>query len=324
MKALTRYVVVARHGERLDYVSRDSGINWTAQADRPYDPPLTDHGLQQAEKLGKHLAKELERLEIPPISSIYTSPFLRCRQTSLAARKGLVAAQQAKSAAGAAPPPPVRVEYGLSESFNEQWFRSWSLPGADGTWGFRINGNTTIDAETLHPWAKQPVQNLPLFTDWKEDECVVGEDDAATGSGLDLTYEPQTNIPNAYSFHPCNLETREQQCARMKQVVETVSSSSAGMLEPNGDDNQARQQQPTTVLLTSHGAPVTHLYEELTGESWQKHGKSVYCCYSIYKSVVTNDGTATKWEPVVVNESKYLKEILKGDSYITDDPKPTA
>jgi len=82
------HVVVARHGERLDYVSRDletSSKNWLANSAKPYDPPLTQHGIEQGEKLGRHLSKELEQLGIPAISSVYTSPFLRCRQTSLSA-----------------------------------------------------------------------------------------------------------------------------------------------------------------------------------------------------------------------------------------------
>jgi len=207
MKSVTRFVVVARHGERLDYVSRDAGFNWTAQADRPYDPPLTEHGKDQALKLGMHLASELKRLGVPPVSSIYTSPFLRCRQTSLSAQKGLrssVATEDEASSSNScavSQPPTVRVEYGLSESFNDQWFRSWSLPGADGTWGFQLNGSPEFDPETLHPWSRQKIQQLPLFEDWKTD------------TGLDLSYEPQTNIEIPFSLDPLNLETREQQCA---------------------------------------------------------------------------------------------------------------
>ena len=303
----TRFVVVARHGERLDYVSRDDlGVNWTAEADRPYDPPLTEHGKAQAEKLGQHLARELERLGIPPISFMYTSPFLRCRETSLSAQKGLQSLLAVGTTSGpscAASAPPIRVEYGLCESFNEKWFRSWSLPGADGTWGFQLNGRPDYDPETLHPWSRQPVQELPLFEDWK-----------VTTGGLDLEYEPKTRIESPFTFDPLNLETRKQQCDRMKAVIETVSN-----------DGEC-------VMLISHGAPVLHLFEELTGQPWKDHGQSVYCCYSIYKYVVTTHGddpsngignekaTIEKtWVPVAINESNYLLETLQGDNYITAD-----
>ena len=45
------------------------------------------------------------------------------------------------------------------------------------------------------------------------------------------------------------------------------------------------------------GGPVTHLYESLTGNHWDKHGVSKYCCYSIYQQ---NGGEAA-WTPLVVN-----------------------
>ena len=306
-KAAPRFVVVVRHGERLDYVSRDDlGVNWTAQADRPYDPPLTEHGKEQALKLGQHLVGELERLGIPPITAIYTSPFLRCLQTSLSAREGLSSMPNTDSTSSTASKlPPVRVEYGLSESFNNSWFRSWSLPGSDGTWGFRLerqNGTAEYDPETLHPWSRQPIQHLPLFEDWK-----------STTAGLDLDYESKTSIKTPFSFDPLNLETREQQCARMKAVVETVTQ--------NGDG---------CVMLTSHGAPVLHLFEELTGQPWTNHGKSVYCCYPIYKWEATHDDedgegkTTIAWVPLAVNESKYLQETLDGDNYIAAEKELAA
>lgn len=46
------------------------------------------------------------------------------------------------------------------------------------------------------------------------------------------------------------------------------------------------------------GGPVTHLYESLTGNNWDVHGESKYCCYSIYQQA---DGEAT-WKPLVVNQ----------------------
>lgn len=46
------------------------------------------------------------------------------------------------------------------------------------------------------------------------------------------------------------------------------------------------------------GGPVTHLYESLTGNKWDVHGESKYCCYSIYQQT---DGEDT-WTPLVVNQ----------------------
>jgi broad specificity phosphatase PhoE len=275
-------VVVARHGERLDYYVRDnpdvaSGeSNWVASASRPFDPPLTAHGHEQAVKLGRHLAAELDKLELPQISVIYTSPLLRCRETAYDARAGLVSDKSVL---------PVRVEPGLVESINEQWYRSWALPGSNGTWGFRIGNGETCDPESIHALAKQPVQ--ALLEEWKSD------------ARLDLGHIPKTSISEPYCFHPPLLETSLQQRSRMKEVVSSVC------------------QPGKTMLLVSHGGPVTHLYEELSGNFWFLHGESKYCCYSIY--IKDNSGTEDSWRAIQVNQSDYLKEQMRGHQYIKDD-----
>ena len=263
-------IVVARHGERKDYVIRDSGQNWVASAERPFDPPLTEHGLEQAAKLGRHLTQELEKLNLPPLSKIYTSPFLRCRQTAIGARDVL------KNNV------PVRVELGLAESLNDKWYRSWALPGSDGTWGFSEGLPSHMYNKTnLHPASTKPVQEL--LVDWKTD------------TALDLQYEMRTTIDTPYCFaNPAVLETRQEQRSRMKQAVNIISECG------------------TTTMLVSHGGPVTHLYEELTGNSWTKHGESTYCCYSIYEK------KDDRWETLQVNQSNFLHEVLHGDRYVDD------
>ncbi|KAG7342183.1 phosphoglyceromutase [Nitzschia inconspicua] len=85
------FVVVARHGERWDYLQRDAGKGkeWIECAERPWDPPLSPNGLKQALRLGEHLGIKLQELGLPPISAVYTSPFLRCRQTACHATNAL-------------------------------------------------------------------------------------------------------------------------------------------------------------------------------------------------------------------------------------------
>jgi broad specificity phosphatase PhoE len=276
-------IVVARHGERLDYYIRDNPnvsnnvTNWVANAERPFDPPLTDHGKEQAKKLGQHLSNELLQLGFPSISEIYTSPLLRCRQTSFAARSGLGNDEGTI---------PVRVEEALVESINEHWYRSWALPGADGTWGYCIDDKDSYDVETIHPLAKQPVQTL--LDEWISDDQI------------DKSYTSKTSIMEPYCFHPPHLESSAEQRKRMKGVVSSVHKPG------------------TTVMLVSHGGPVTHLFEELVGESWHIHGEATYCSYSIYKKTKSETGDDT-WESVQINQSKHLKEMLVGHQYITDD-----
>ena len=82
-----------------------------------------------------------------------------------------------------------------------------------------------------------------------------------------------------------------------------------------------------TVLL---GGPVTHLYENLTGNDWSVHGESKYCCYSIYRRWIDDDddndnedddgsnkvATTTlrpRWEPLVVNQTVHVDHNKDSD-----------
>lgn len=66
-----------------------------------------------------------------------------------------------------------------------------------------------------------------------------------------------------------------------------------------------------TSLFPSLGGPVTHLYESLTGNNWNVHGESKYCCFSIYE----NDGGDGLWKPLVVNECLYDKSSNKNATF---------
>lgn len=304
-------VIVARHGERLDYVQAAQGQNFVATAKRPWDPPLTEHGKEQAHKLGRQIAKECQRLGIAPLQAIFSSPFLRVRQTAAFARQGYHQEQQSTSVSAVKNErqpdnyvvPLVQVEMGLSESINASWYRSWALRGSDGTWGYTPkNKNDLTDPATFHPMSRQPVQAI---LDWKKTVMLVDNnefsqehenDDAC--QYYDLEYESQTKITLPYCFgsDPPLLESAEDQMSRMQATIEKVHVPGQ------------------TVLLVSHGGPVTHLFEALTGKHWKQHGVSTYCCYSIYqqKSI---DATTT-WEPLVVNESKFLHEELLKEVHV--------
>ncbi|WP_142859792.1 histidine phosphatase family protein [Salinigranum halophilum] len=94
---MSRVLWLVRHGERRDEVDP----NWAAEAERPHDPPLTDHGRWQAERLG-------ERLQGQDIEAVYASPFVRATETA-----HLVARTLDR---------PVFVDHGLSEHLNADWF----------------------------------------------------------------------------------------------------------------------------------------------------------------------------------------------------------
>lgn len=332
------HVVVARHGERWDYLQRDAGKgeDYIRNAERPWDPPLSPNGLKQASRLGSHLAETLQALDLPPITACYTSPFLRCRQTACQAvealnseNSGLKEASDdidtsvsASTTSHPFAPLKVQIELGLSESLNESWYRSWALPGADGTWGFypeKKSGTTRrhlheFTADELHPSSQVPAQELllpwqPIVTHTLHEEDIASNN--LLGQLQDMNYASSTNILTPFALKPKVLvESKKEQQERMLQVLRNKTRDGVGK----------------TILCVSHGGPVTHLYTKLTGNDWTVHGESKYCCYSIYElyddhlSPTAMDSADKKdkegdspqleqWKPLVVNQSKYLDDL---------------
>ncbi len=92
-----RTVWLLRHGMRQDFAQAD----WARTAERPHDPPLSPDGRRQAEDTGRFLIdKEIE--------VIYASPFLRAVETA-----GVISDMLKK---------PIRIENGLCEVYNPDWF----------------------------------------------------------------------------------------------------------------------------------------------------------------------------------------------------------
>ncbi|MBN8218174.1 MAG: histidine phosphatase family protein [Spirochaetes bacterium] len=93
----TLEIFLVRHGMRVDFENPD----WSRTAAFPSDPPLSDLGRRQACELGRALADK-------GIRAVYASPFWRCLETAHAI------AQQVGC--------PVRIERGLGEWLNQEWF----------------------------------------------------------------------------------------------------------------------------------------------------------------------------------------------------------
>jgi broad specificity phosphatase PhoE len=88
---------LVRHATRVDVVDPA----WKDSADRPFDPPLAEQGLGEAERLGEVFARKR-------VDRVYCSPFIRAIQT---------AAPIATAARCT-----VRIEPGLAEWFKAEWF----------------------------------------------------------------------------------------------------------------------------------------------------------------------------------------------------------
>jgi len=198
---------------------RDAGQNWIPTSDRPWDPPLTVHGQERAKALGEALPGILEELQLPPIAAIYSSPFWRCRQTAVGL--AIKTTDELK----------IKVELGLSESMNENWYRSWAVPGTDGTWGYQKQEVplAELDVASLHPAATQPAQRV---LDWK-----LSPIDKSIQGKMDGNHTSKSSLDTPYSMHPPNFESFNMQRARMKDTLELLSVD-----HPN-----------ETTVLVSHG-----------------------------------------------------------------------
>jgi broad specificity phosphatase PhoE len=93
---MSQTVWISRHGNRLDFVNPE----WFNTAERPYDPPLSEDGIEQARQLGQRLVGE-------GIAHIFVSPFLRTVQTANEVANLLDL--------------PMKLESGLSEWLNPAW-----------------------------------------------------------------------------------------------------------------------------------------------------------------------------------------------------------
>ena len=95
----SRTLYVLRHGERVD----DVEPRWSESAARVHDPPLTATGVRQARATGRLL----RRLD-PTVDAVLASPFVRAAGTAHHVARVIDAR--------------VRIEAGLSEHLNPEWF----------------------------------------------------------------------------------------------------------------------------------------------------------------------------------------------------------
>jgi len=299
-------LIAARHGERLDYFLRDAGWNWVAEeskteSGRPWDPPLTPRGLDQARELGRRIRRAVREGGWPDVTAVYSSPLIRCVQTAAGAVGGLLEGEGSDEADGEVcgnvkefreecekneegsrvkfgrQRLRVRLEQGLAEHLNEKWYRSWSLPGSDGTWNYCPPGDERggytrwlVDTNTLHPKARGAVQNLLNSPEEAVHRVWEGHDKETIRGGVfddvvDTTYVMSCcPVTTPYSWG--KFESRRVQKERISRVASALAERHRG----------------ETVLLVAHGAPVTHLYEVVTGNHWSVHGVSGYASFSSY------------------------------------------
>jgi broad specificity phosphatase PhoE len=321
-------IIVARHGERIDYYLRDGGSNWlqTATATRPFDPPLTRRGQMQGRRLGMYLADIIETHNLPPMEAVYSSPMVRCCMTAAEAVKGYEEEVGKKQQQGnnddgndTEKNLKVSVENGLVESLNRNWYASWCLKTSNGTWGGPNGFDTKYeDPDLLHGMDSranddahvllQDGSNVSKFlssydgndsdkslvsTPYEDDFCPMQLSSLVNRDGhRDEMVSPMQDA----KFKWNNFETKKGQQDRMQNVVAEISKR-----HPNG-----------TILLVSHGGPVTHLFERLMNDSWETFGVSTYTSFTVYQdeSCVEDEKCDEKrWKALVVNDDSHVKAM---------------
>ena len=228
---------LSRHGERHDYEQKKQGTNWTATAERPWDPPLTPHGEQQGALLGAGAAAHAKRLGLPPITRVISSPFLRCMQTMSSAAEALGVAK-------------VAVEPGLAEGLGEDWYCSWAVLGADSTWGGPSASPASAGGAPAQP--DGPPASAPSAE--RHDQAMrpsgslLLDGTAYLGQRFDAAHAPVWPVAKL-DGHWGAFETEEALAARLTAVLEALHA-----------------RYPTeSILLCSHGGPSALGFEGLTG-----------------------------------------------------------
>ena len=248
-------LIAARHGEREDYVQRDNGGNWIPTTQRPWDPPLSAAGHEQVRALGRRVARRLRENMLPPVTAVYSSPLLRCCQTAAGAIIGLE-----EDGAAAADALKIRIEPGIVESLCEKWYRSWCLPGSDGTWGYvpsvAAEGSSNkweVDVSTINSNAKIPATDLFLFPADVEERLKESCGDSIKtrqGGIIDMEYTTPAISLIEEGFCWNNFESRKMQLSRAEAVTKAMAARHPG----------------ETILLLSHGSPVTHIFEAIANK----------------------------------------------------------
>jgi broad specificity phosphatase PhoE len=161
-----QYVVVMRHGDRIDNFEP----LWVTKSERPWDPPLIEAGLSRAFTTGQKLKTRLGF----PIHRVFVSPFLRCVQTARETVTALCAVGDVSTTTTGGLPDgssidpsklKVSIEYGLCEMLTREAIRPTIAP-KDGDFGFNVSElEALLPAGTVDHSVKRVYQELPR---WEE------------------------------------------------------------------------------------------------------------------------------------------------------------
>ncbi|KAJ3017143.1 hypothetical protein HKX48_003697 [Thoreauomyces humboldtii] len=151
-------VYLVRHAERIDKVD----ATWKDTAARPYDSPLTEKGVTQAQASGRLIAKDIltQQSTSSPVH-ILTSPFLRCIETANGVMSSLISHGLKDATMQLFPP----MGFMMKRNFTER-------PPLDGFThesrvkefpGLRLRASTVGYPEALPPFPESPEDQVARY-----------------------------------------------------------------------------------------------------------------------------------------------------------------
>eukprot|EP00040_Diaphanoeca_grandis_P039984 m.260856 g.260856 ORF g.260856 m.260856 type:complete len:300 (+) comp40768_c0_seq1:27-926(+) len=277
---MRRTVFIARHGERVDYQWHFRGENWQAQAERPWDSPMTAGGMLQAEALGRSIERHRQKLGLPKFHKVYASPLFRCAQTACSAALAIDGIDS------------IHIEPEIAEGMCESWYRSWGLPNADSTWGGPPGATigTTVDTSKLHTHATQPASVCHASP--SDLQSMLEKENPTLAASVSINVAAVK--PSTFEYTWGNFEDNELLAKRMGVVINRLSRVDVN----DGED------QLGPILLVSHGGPTAHSCQAmLEVDPPQKVG---YCGLFAYVPPAEEGG---KWTAGVFGDHEHLKEV---------------
>ncbi len=206
---MAEIVWLARHANRLDFVNPE----WFNTAERPYDPPISDDGVVQAQQLAQRLKPE-------NIAHIFASPFLRTVQTANSVAEALDL--------------PIKLESGLSEWLNSAWMPTMPerlsvealvnlFPRIDTSYTSRV---IAAYPETGEEALERSGKTARLLADeFQEDILLVGHGASVLGATMGLV----------------GGTTKTEVNAALCCLVKIVRQDQAWVMELNGDTSHLSQ-----------------------------------------------------------------------------------
>ena len=271
-------IIFMRHGSREDHEHAENGRGeqWVENSPRPWDTPLSAMGKKQARAAGKAIAEFIQGYDLPPLKRVYSSPALRCVETAAGAVQGfneeLLEKRGEASPAGfemdkgifleprtensSSSLQHIFIEPGLAEPFVPDWYNSWAIVGADGSWGSKKSRaslrahmqGTKWDKTPVNENAGRPVSEL-LLRPAELNAALTSSEEQVLGEATHPAFEYE-HFDQFSASHP---ETMEQHSARALQVAK----HHAGLLDGEGGG---------TVVFVTHSPTCTDGVFQLLGQ----------------------------------------------------------